>query len=345
MYRSASGHHVNIVITNRNGGTLVQNCLRSVFGTKFFSFDVTVIDNASNDGSPERIAERFSEVKLIRLPRNLGYAAANNIGIQTGSGEYVVLLNSDTEVEPEWLSNMVQVAEGTPDIAFLQPKILFLDRPAMLNSAGNEIHIAGFGVCRGIGTPDLGQYDNVESIGYASGACVMVSRSALEKIALLDEIFFAYGEDKDWGWRAKMLGYRSMYVPTARVYHRWSAVLGRSPVKMYYLELERLISIGKNYSKRTIVLLAPILLMVEIAVLLHAITGRWLTYKILAYAHTLAMREEIAERRKQLSLNRRISDRILIREFTTDLRHPYVGMIAEPLNRICRLYRRMLTHN
>jgi len=341
----ARGCRVNVIVTNRNGGSLVQNCLRSLFATKFSSFDVTVVDNASSDGSPETIAAHFPAVSLIRLSNNLGYGAANNIGIRTGTGEYAVLLNSDTEVEPEWLPNLVQVAEQTPDAAFFQPKILFLDERNVLNSAGNSIHIAGFGVCRGIGTLDSGQYDEIENIGYASGACVMIRRSALHEVGLLDEIFFAYGEDKDWGWRAKMAGHRSVYVPTARVYHRWSAVLGRSPMKMYYLELERLVSIWKNYSIATIILLAPVLLIVEIAVLVHALTNRWLAHKILAYAQALTLRGQIAGRRKELSLKRKIPDRNLIREFVFSLQHPYIGILAGPLNKVCGFYRRLfLSH-
>jgi GT2 family glycosyltransferase len=338
----ADVHHVNVIVANWNGGTLVENCLRSLFETRFPSFDVTVVDNASTDGSSDLIAARFPAVNLIRLPRNLGYAAANNTGIRAGTGKYVVLLNSDTEVEPEWLVNLVQVAERMPDAVFLQPKILFLDKHNVLNSAGNGIHIAGFGVCRGIGSPDIGQYDQIDSIGYASGACVMVSRDALEKIGLLDEVFFAYGEDKDWGWRGKMLGYRSLYVPTARVYHKWSAVLGWSPMKMYYLELERIVSICKNYSTGTIILLSPILLIVEVAVLIHALARGWMTHKVLSYAHALALRGEISRRRRQLSLARKIPDRCLIREFVFDLQHPYIGILPVPLNKICRFYRRLI---
>jgi hypothetical protein len=339
MYPSTHGH-VNVVVLNYNGGTLVQNCLRSLFDTRFSSFDVTVVDNASTDGSPEEIAVRFPAVRIIRLSRNLGYSAANNIGIRSTAGQYAALLNSDTEVEPEWLANLVQVAERTPKAAFLQPKILLLGNHAILNSAGNEIHVAGFGICRGIGTADSGQYDKVESVGYASGACVLISRETLKDIGLLDEIFFAYGEDKDWGWRARMLGYRSIYVPTARVYHRWSAVLGSSPTKMYYLELERLISIWKNYSKGTIILLAPLLLLIELAVLFHAAKSHWLSYKIRAYAHALAQRAEVARRRKLLS-KRKISDITIIRGFVSDLQHPYIGALAEPLSRICGLYLRL----
>jgi GT2 family glycosyltransferase len=342
MHPSADDPRVNVVIANRNGGKLIENCLRSLLGTEFSSFDITVVDNASSDGSPEMVVARFPEVKLIRLSRNLGYAAANNIGIRAVHGEYLVLLNSDTQVEPDWLAHLMQAAERTPDAASLQPKILFLERRNVLNSAGNEIHIAGFGVCRGIGTLDVGQYDDIASVGYASGACMMIRRDALREVGLLDELFFAYGEDKDWGWRARMCGYRSLYVPAARVYHRWSAVLGRSSVKMYYLESERLVSICKNYSKATIVLLLPVLFVVEVGVLIHAIAYRWFRHKILAYACAWRLRGEVAKRRKQLSLERKISDKTLIQDFIFELQHPYLGTFTIPLDRICRSYRRLI---
>jgi GT2 family glycosyltransferase len=310
--------------------------------TSYSSLEIIVVDNASTDGSPETVAQQFPGVKLIRLLRNTGYAAANNIGIRAATGEYLVLLNSDTEVEPPWLEFLVNAAERARDTAFLQPKILFLDNRSTINSAGNNIHFAGFGVCRGIGERDVGQYDQIQVVGYASGACVMASRKVLESVGLLDEIFFAYGEDKDWGWRAKMLGLQSMYVPGARVYHKWSAVLGRSPRKMYYLELERLVSICKNHTKRMLVLLAPILIIVELAVLTHAIARGWLPNKIKAYAHAFNLRKEIRKRRRELLPKIANPESALLMEFVYALQHPYVGRVAVPLNQICSLYKRLL---
>ncbi len=332
----------SVIVVNYIGGQLLENCLRSLSGTKFTSFEVIVVDNGSTDGSADIVADHFPFAKLIRLRRNEGYSVANNLGICAARGEYLVLLNSDIEVNPEWLSILVKVAQQKPEVAFLQPKILFLDRGDTINSAGNKIHFAGFGICRGIGVQDLGQYDRSEEIGYASGACVMVSRKALDEIGLLDEIFFTYGEDKDWGWRAKMMGYTSMYVPAARVYHKWSAVLGWSPKKMYYLELERLVSVLKNHTKRTFIVLAPILLLVELGVLLHAAAKGWLPYKILAYVHAFNFRGEIKKRRKELSHKKIVPGGLLIREFEFQLQHPYVGRLALPLNAICAVYARLL---
>ncbi len=348
MRNSLSGKNTNafpvvsVIVANYNGGQLLENCLRSLVKTGFSSFEIIVVDNGSTDGSARMVGDHFPGARLIQLPRNLGYAFANNIGLHAARGNYLVLLNSDTEVDPEWLSKMLLVAEQSPNVAFLQPKILFLDDRGLINSAGNNIHFAGFGVCRGIASRDTGQYDEIQNIGYASGACVMVTRKALGEIGLLDEIFFAYGEDKDWGWRAMMLGYRSVYAPTAKVYHKWSAVLGLSPKKMYYLELERLVSVLKNHTKRTFIVLAPILLLVELAALLHAAAKGWLSYKILAYVHAFNFRGEIKKRRKELSHKKRVLDGLLIREFVFQLQHPYVGRLALPLNAICAVYARLL---
>ena len=335
---------VSIIVANYNGGQLIESCIRSLLKSKtgHYSYEIIVVDNASTDGSPDLIVKRFPAVRLIRLTRNLGYAAANNIGIRAAAGEYLVLLNSDTRVDPKWLTSLLGAAEHNPHAAFLQPKILFLDNHGMINSAGNDIHCAGFGVCRGIGTRDVGQYDHIRKIGYASGACVMVSRKALADIGILDEIFYAYGEDKDWGWRAMMLGYQSIYVPTAKVYHKWSAVLGWSPKKMYYLELERLISIWKNHSKRMLILLAPTLVIVEVAVLIHALFKGWWKYKIMCYVHAFASRAQVMKRRRELFSARKTPDNLLIREFVFELQHPYVGKLTEPLNFLCQLFRRIL---
>jgi GT2 family glycosyltransferase len=170
----------------------------------------------------------------------------------------------------------------------------------------------------------------------------MVSRKALTTVGPLDEIFFAYGEDKDWGWRARMRGFHSLYVPSSRIYHKGSSVLGWTPRKLYYLELERLVSIWKNHSKRALILLAPLLAITEIAVLTHAMRRRWLSSKIDSYVHAFALRREISKGRSEVFAKKVIPDDVLLREFLYDLWHPYIGRVLIPLNRICRLYKRCI---
>ena len=174
---------VSIIILNHNGGEMLLSCLRSVFSTHYSPMEVILVDNGSTDRSPEEAANKFPGLKLIRLGKNLGYCRGNNIGIKASKGKYIALLNSDTLVHENWLKAIVAIAVDRPDVAFIQPKILMMNNPQVINSAGNQIHIAGFGLCRGIGQLNKNQFEIVDEICYASGACVLASRDAIEKIA------------------------------------------------------------------------------------------------------------------------------------------------------------------
>ena len=218
--------------------------------------------------------------------------------------------------------------------AFFQPKILLMDDQRMLNSAGNMIHIAGFGVCRGIGTLDEGRFEKEIEVCYASGACTLARREALREIGPMDRLFFAYGEDKDWGWRGLMMGWHSMYVPSSRILHKWSPVLGHSPRKLYLLEFERVLSIWKNYSKRTLLILAPLLLLVEVSVLMHATFKGWLPEKIRSYSDLLRVRKAVVRGRRSIQARRVIHDGTVVRSFVTEIEHPYVGAAGLVLNRL-----------
>ncbi|MEM3062363.1 MAG: glycosyltransferase family 2 protein, partial [Nitrososphaerota archaeon] len=182
---------VSIIILNYNGDSVLLECLESVFSSNYHNFEVIVVDNASSDGSDRLTKKHFPQIRLIKNKRNLGYSIGNNIGILEAKGEYIVLLNNDTIVHPDWIKELIAAAQRYPDAAFLQPKILFEGNRRVINSAGNMIHIAGFGLCRGIGEVDNGQYDKEEEIGYASGACVFARRRAIEEIGLLDSTYFA----------------------------------------------------------------------------------------------------------------------------------------------------------
>jgi GT2 family glycosyltransferase len=199
------------------------------------------------------------------------------------------------------------------------------------------IHIAGFGVCRGIGRPDSEQFQREAEVCYTSGACTLARRKALEKIGPMEDLFFAYGEDKDWGWRALMMGWQSIYIPTAIVLHKWSPTLEDTPAKFYLLEFERVLSIWKNYSARTVILLMPTLLVVEVSVLLYAIAKGWLIEKMRSYADLLRLRRVVAEKRRILQERRVVPDGSLVRRFVSDIEHPYVGAAGAVFNRLIRL--------
>jgi GT2 family glycosyltransferase len=321
---------VSIIILNYNGDGVLINCLSSVFASNYSNFEVIVVDNASCDGSEKLSKERFPQIELIKNERNLGYCAGNNVGIMRAKGEYIVLLNNDTVVDPDWLKELVKAAKRHPDAAFLQPKILFEENRRVINSAGNMIHIAGFGFCRGIGEVDRGQYDREEEIGYASGACTFARRKAIEEIGLLDSTYFAYNEDADWGWRARLLGWKTIYIPSAKIYHRLGYSWGRglSKTKMFYIERNRIFTLLKNYSLKALIGLSPILMILEFAIIFYSIFRKAFRIKTVSYSDIFMRRKELFMKRRDLQSRRKGSERDVVKIFEIKVPRYYLGSLS-----------------
>jgi len=322
---------VSVIVLNYNGKDYLEACLASVFASSYSPFEVIVVDNGSSDGSAERAKERW-DFELIKKQHNTGYAAGNNTGIRAAHGEFVVLLNNDTTVDPSWLIELVsEFLRSEAD--FCQPKIVIPGRLRIINSAGLMIHLAGFGLLRGNGEVDNGQYDEQEQISGLHGACVLVSREAVEKVGLLDEDFFAYNEDTDWSWRALLMGMKIVYVPKALVYHFHGKTGGlKTPRKTYYAERNRIVMLLTNYSHRSFMLLLPFFLLTEIATLTYCILHGFPFAKIHGYADLFRMRNYIAKRSQWIQKRRRRSDREIIRMFTFKFGHPFFGKFCGPLN-------------
>jgi GT2 family glycosyltransferase len=332
--RAAGTPLVSVVIVNFDSGSYLSNCVSSVLNSAYSNKELIIVDNASRDDSLQKMLLVFPYITVIRNAVNKGYAAGCNIGIASAKGDFVVIMNPDTVVDSHWLEELLDAAYRYPRAAFFQPKILLMDDERILNSAGNMIHVAGFGVCRGLGALDTNAFQTESPVCYTSGACTLIRRQALREIGPMEELFFAYGEDKDWGWRASMLGWQSMYIPSSTILHKWSSTLGQTPRKFYLLEYERLLSICKNYSKRTLVLLLPVLLMVECWVLFHAAIKNWLAQKLQSYVDLFHARNIVCQKRRRVQNSRTVCDRVLIRTFTTSIEHPYLGTAAKVLNRL-----------
>lgn len=251
---------VSIIILNLNGLKHLDTCLKSVAKTTYPNLEVILVDNGSTDGSVEYVTKHHPSVKIVRNNRNLGFAAANNVGIRVTRGDYVILLNNDTEVDPNWVSELVQVAESDPLVAACQPKILdFYDRKMFeyAGAAGGFIDIYGYPLARGrvfdFVEEDHGQYDDPCYIFWASGAAMLIKRRALDKTGSLDEKFFIYHEETDLCWRFHLSGYRVVFVPSAKVFHKGGATFKRKPYASWYL-LHRndFMMLLKNYSIRNL---------------------------------------------------------------------------------------------
>jgi len=217
---------VSVIILNWNGKDLTIECLNSLEKLKYMNYEVVVVDNGSTDGSQKAIKEKFPRVKLIENKENVGFAEGNNIGIRNSDADYFLLLNNDTVVDPYMLDELVDVGESDPKIGILCPKIYLYDKKDVFWFAGGYLRTYGT-LHRGYNEKDVGQYDKVEDMVYASGCAFMIKKEVTEKIGLLDKEFFIYLEDVDYSLRAKENGFRVVYVPKAKMWHKCYKTMGK----------------------------------------------------------------------------------------------------------------------
>lgn len=332
MSNLSSNPFVSIVILNYNAGNLLLKCVKSIFKTSYDNFEIILVDNASKDDSHKKCKMEFEKIILIENSENLGYCEGNNIGIKKAKGDYIVILNPDTTVEPTWLDELI-LAYDVYGNGIYQPKLLSMENPKKFNSAGNMIHVFGFGYSRGKGEDDIGQYDTPEVINYASGACLFTTSDIMKKIGSFDSFLFAYHDDLDLGWRAMQIGLRSYYIPKSVVYHADSFSFKWSPYKFFLLERNRHYCLLTSYSRSTFLKILPSLIIVEIAMLIFYLSKGLLRSKIRGYVEIIKNKQQISNRYKELQKIRTVSDKKLIQNFQNDIFVP--GKIVNPaINKI-----------
>jgi GT2 family glycosyltransferase len=245
---------VSIIILNWNGWQDTVECVESCCRLDYQNFRVVVVDNGSTDGSEAILRERLPGVEVIRNNDNLGFAGGNNVGITHALGhgaDYVWLLNNDAVVEPDALSELVQVAESDDRIGMVGSKIVYYDTPHLLWYAGATLDPAypHRPAHRGLREEDRGQYDETAETGYVTGCSLLARRGMMETVGLLDDNLFLYFEDVDWSARARHAGWRLMYAPASVVRHKESASAGgaASPSVTYYTARNRLYVVQRNF--------------------------------------------------------------------------------------------------
>ncbi len=218
---------VSVIIVSWNASSVIGNCLASLRAQTWQDFGVTVVDNASSDGTAELVRRDLPGTTVLRNPQNVGFARANNQGIALSHGEYVLTLNPDVELGPTCLQQLVKFADAHPQGGAFGGKLLKRSAadatPAIIDSTGLRVTRSRRVLDRGEGEPDSGRYDVVEQVFGFSGACALYRRSALTDAAqdgrVFDEFFFAYKEDVDLAWRLRLLGWEAWYVPMAVAVH------------------------------------------------------------------------------------------------------------------------------
>jgi GT2 family glycosyltransferase len=218
---------IAVIVVNYNGGDLLGRCLGALVGQRSASFDVVVVDNGSTDGSLEALGELPPNFLIIRSGRNLGFAAANNLGLRESRSEWVSLLNPDAFPDPDWLSRLVGAARRRPEFDVFASRTVLADQPDQLDGAGDVYHVSGLFWRRGYGADSGSCFTDEDEVFTACAAAAMYRRSALEQVGGFDEDFFCYAEDVDLGFRLRLAGYRCLYLPDAVVAHVGSAITGR----------------------------------------------------------------------------------------------------------------------
>ena len=251
LWRGRMAPRVSIVVLNWNQYSLTSECLESLRRIGYPDFKIVVVDNGSHDGSSQRIKRNFPDVKLIESPQNLGVAGGRNLGVREtleDDPDYVLFLDNDVVVDPDFLGELVNTAERDPAIGGVGPKIYYFDHPQMINHAvGRFYPRISHNRCGGSGELDLGQYDDQMEVDWISGCAGLFRRVLFDKVGFLDEVFSPYGpEDLDWSLRVRRAGYKLCFAPSARVWHKDSPGDNKTPTPIRNLVRGRVVILRKN---------------------------------------------------------------------------------------------------
>lgn len=214
-----------VVIPNYNGIKYIEACLNSLYAGKTQDFELIFIDNASSDGSYELIQERFPQVTLIRNEKNEGFATAVNQGIALSKTQYVILLNNDTEVAPEFIQELEKVMDADEQLFSASAKMIALHDKTKMDDAGDFYCALGWAFAWGKGKNPQQYVEDYDIFASCAGAAIY-RRACFEQVGLFDDNHFAYFEDIDIGYRAKLYGYENRFASKAVVYHAGSATSG-----------------------------------------------------------------------------------------------------------------------
>lgn len=246
---------VSIISVSYDHPEVTCQMLESLRHISYPSIEVIVVDNCSPNDSPDIIKEKYPEVKLVKLSVNLGFAGANNIGMKMAGGEYVMLLNNDTEVTEGFLEPLVQKLMDNPEIGAVSPKIRLFYQPDTLQFTTISVMnpYTARTTAYGYGVKDEGQFEADSPTAFGHGAAFMVPMSLIREVGLMPDIYFLYYEELDWCERFKEKGKQIWYVHNSMIYHKESISTGKfSPVKTYYLNRARILFTRRNVKSPTL---------------------------------------------------------------------------------------------
>ncbi len=324
----------------------LAQCWQSLLNLNFPNDEreIIIVDNGSTPQTRQTLLKMAPTAHLIFNEQNPGFGGGNNLGIKKAvelGCEYFYLLNMDTTVDPDFLTQALAIYQSDPSIGIVQSRLMLFEKPDLLNSLGNAVHFLGFGYCQGYEKSLPKNLPTKLEIPYASGAGLLISRTVYEKIGPFTEDFFMYHDDLEWGIKARLQGYINVVATRSIVYHKYE--FSRSIEKYYWMERNRILLWLMTLKYWTLILILPIFIVTEIGLLLLGLKNGWFNKKIKAYQWFFDTNnwKKVKIWRAQIQNTRKISDRQLCQSFTarlTDYKFSVSGTLTFFANLIFQIY-------
>ncbi|HEY8447250.1 MAG TPA: glycosyltransferase family 2 protein [Thermomicrobiales bacterium] len=308
----------SVIVVATNELHHLRDCLPTLAALDGPPTEVIVIDNASDDGTGAALAADYPWVRVVRSDERLGYAPANNLGFRHARGQYLIVLNPDTRVDPGFVRALVETSQTHGDQALVTSRICMYDDPDTINAVGNTIHFSLLAACRGLGEP-RDRWQTAEWVPAISGCAFLIPRRVLEQLGPFDESIYPYLEDTELSLRAWLGGFACVACPDSLVFHKYD--IRMKPQKFFYIERNRWLVMLRTFRLPTLALLTPPLLVIELCSWIYA--GRrspaYLAAKARSYADIIRLWPVVRAGRRHLRTLRRLDDRALLERFTVAL--------------------------
>jgi len=313
---------VSIIIVTFNSKEYILTCLKAIYQSNYRLIEIIVVDNNSTDSTIDLISHSYPKVKIIRNVKNLGYAEGNNAGVKNAQGKYIAIINPDTQVSPNWLKPLVDGLDSK-NTAVCQPKIMLLKQKNLINCTGKETHFLGFEWLKDYKKEDYNL--NSSTISSFSGSIFLTTKIFFTKLGGFDESFFMYYEDGDFSWRTRLLGKNLLLISSSLAFHDYKFTPNenyqKTKQKFYFLERNRLILMIKNYSTRTLILIFPAIILMELGMNIYFLSKGWWLEKIKGYIWIIANIKNIETKRSFIQKSRVISDKELSSDFISKINY------------------------
>ena len=315
---------VTVSVTNVRGIDFLEQCLQAVTKTDYPNLEIMVVDCQTPQIS-EWIRDRFPTVKVVHFENDIGPSASHNVGAEKAdpSSKYTAFLDNDALVEPNWLKECVRLMEKNEKVGIVQPKILIIGSEEHLDHVG--LALDALGTWNSLFYAKEKNYNDALDIFAASLATCLIRREVFDRVAGFDESYFIYDDDTDFCWRTLLLGYRIVFFPSAKAYHRGQVTKSMTPKRLYHSTKNRVYTLLKNYEWEnlwtrsvlfyTLSLMTAFGLMLLLKLELATAMVKGLVLPILNFKH-------IWQKRQRIQASRRISDKELFKRglLTKDIR-------------------------